>query len=110
MNHKKRNLAKLDKRIWQSNQKRVRRICCSGSNLTKKVSNEQLEPENELYNAGPVDMSHKFEKMYVVRPQRSSCLFSLTHSRNKREASTWVVDIEKGFKPDVLIEANVSPS
>jgi hypothetical protein len=27
-----------------------------------------LEPENELYN-GIADMSHKFEKMYVVRPQ-----------------------------------------
>lgn len=28
-----------------------------------------LEPENELYNQGIVDVSHKFEKMYVVRPQ-----------------------------------------
>ena len=28
-----------------------------------------LEPENELYNAGIVDMSHKYPKMYVVRPQ-----------------------------------------
>ena len=28
-----------------------------------------LEPENELYNGGIVDMSHKFEKMYVIRPQ-----------------------------------------
>ena len=28
-----------------------------------------LEPENELYNAGIVDVSYKFEKMYVVRPQ-----------------------------------------
>lgn len=28
-----------------------------------------LEPENELYNTGIVDMSHHFEKMYVVRPQ-----------------------------------------
>lgn len=28
-----------------------------------------LEAENELYNAGIVDVSHKFEKMYVVRPQ-----------------------------------------
>ncbi|SMC60794.1 DUF2130 domain-containing protein [Moheibacter sediminis] len=28
-----------------------------------------LEAENELYNAGIVDASHKFEKMYVVRPQ-----------------------------------------
>jgi len=28
-----------------------------------------LEAENELYNAGIVDFSHKFEKFYVVRPQ-----------------------------------------
>ena len=28
-----------------------------------------LEPENELYNTGIVDMSHHFEKMYVIRPQ-----------------------------------------
>lgn len=28
-----------------------------------------LEPENELYNNGIVDVSHKYEKMYVVRPQ-----------------------------------------
>jgi hypothetical protein len=28
-----------------------------------------LESENELYNTGIVDVSHKFEKMYVVRPQ-----------------------------------------
>ncbi len=28
-----------------------------------------LEPENELYNNGIIDVSHKFEKMYVIRPQ-----------------------------------------
>lgn len=28
-----------------------------------------LEEENELYNAGIVDVSHKFQKMYVIRPQ-----------------------------------------
>ena len=28
-----------------------------------------LEPENELYNSGIVDVSHKFPKMYVIRPQ-----------------------------------------
>ena len=28
-----------------------------------------LEADNELYNAGIVDVSHKYEKMYVVRPQ-----------------------------------------
>jgi hypothetical protein len=28
-----------------------------------------LEPDSELYNAGIVDVSHRFQKMYVVRPQ-----------------------------------------
>jgi hypothetical protein len=28
-----------------------------------------LEADNELYNTGIVDMSHRFEKMYVIRPQ-----------------------------------------
>ena len=28
-----------------------------------------LEPESELYNTGIVDVSHRYEKMYVVRPQ-----------------------------------------
>ncbi len=28
-----------------------------------------LESENELYNTGIVDVSHRFEKMYVIRPQ-----------------------------------------
>lgn len=28
-----------------------------------------LEPESELYNSGIVDVSYKYEKMYVIRPQ-----------------------------------------
>jgi hypothetical protein len=28
-----------------------------------------LEPDSELYNAGIVDVSHRFPKMYVIRPQ-----------------------------------------
>lgn len=28
-----------------------------------------LEADNELYNQGIVDVSHRFEKMYVIRPQ-----------------------------------------
>ena len=28
-----------------------------------------LEPESNLYNAGIVDVSHKYQKMFVVRPQ-----------------------------------------
>lgn len=28
-----------------------------------------LEPDNELYNGGIVDMSYRYDKMYVIRPQ-----------------------------------------
>jgi hypothetical protein len=28
-----------------------------------------LEAENDLYNTGIVDVSHKYQKMYVIRPQ-----------------------------------------
>lgn len=28
-----------------------------------------LEPESELYNTGIVDVSHRYDKMYVIRPQ-----------------------------------------
>ena len=28
-----------------------------------------LEPESELYNGGIVDVSHRYQKMYVIRPQ-----------------------------------------
>ena len=28
-----------------------------------------IEPESELYNSGIVDVSHRYPKMYVVRPQ-----------------------------------------
>lgn len=28
-----------------------------------------LEPENDLYNSGIVDKSHRYQKMYVIRPQ-----------------------------------------
>ena len=28
-----------------------------------------LEPDSELYNGGIVDVSHRYEKMYIIRPQ-----------------------------------------
>ncbi|WP_077598087.1 DUF2130 domain-containing protein [Olsenella urininfantis] len=36
-----------------------------------------LEPESELYNQGIVDVSWRFEKMYVVRPQLFLVIISL---------------------------------
>jgi hypothetical protein len=50
-----------------------------------------LEPESELYNSGIVDVSHRFSKMYVVRPQffvpiitllRNAGLNSVKYSRS----------------------------
>ena len=43
-----------------------------------------LEPENELYNSGPVDMSHKYEKMYVVRPQSFMTILSLIRNEARK--------------------------
>ncbi len=36
-----------------------------------------LEPESELYNTGIVDVSHRYPKMYVIRPQFFLQLISL---------------------------------
>lgn len=43
-----------------------------------------LEPENELYNDGPVDMSYKYEKMYVVRPQNFMMILSLIRNEARK--------------------------
>jgi len=43
-----------------------------------------LEPENELYNAGPVDMSHRYEKMYIVRPQDFMMMLSLIRNEARK--------------------------
>jgi hypothetical protein len=39
-----------------------------------------LEPENEFYNAGIVDVSYKYPKMYVVRPQAFIPIITLLHN------------------------------
>lgn len=43
-----------------------------------------LEAENELYNRGIVDLSYKYEKMYVIRPQFFLPLISLLKSANMK--------------------------
>ena len=43
-----------------------------------------LEPDNELFNSGPVDMSHKFDKMYVVRPQEFMLILSLIRNEARK--------------------------
>ena len=54
-----------------------------------------LEADNELYNNGIVDMSHKYPKMYVVRPQFFIPIITVLRnaSRNtltvRKEARKW---------------------
>ena len=43
-----------------------------------------LEPESELYNSGIVDVSHRFEKMYVIRPQFFIPLITLLCQTSKK--------------------------
>ena len=43
-----------------------------------------LEPESELYNGGIVDMSHRYEKMYVIRPQFFIPLITLLCQTSKK--------------------------
>ena len=61
-----------------------------------------LEPENELYNEGIIDMSYRFEKMYVIRPQffipiisilRNASLSALTYKAELAEVRNQNIDI-----------------
>lgn len=61
-----------------------------------------LEPENELYNAGIVDVSHKYSKMYVIRPQffipmitllRNAALNSIQYKQQIQEYKSQNLDI-----------------
>lgn len=61
-----------------------------------------LEIDNELYNNGIVDVSYKYEKMYVIRPQffipmitllRNAALNSLQYRRELETAKHQQVDI-----------------
>lgn len=61
-----------------------------------------LEPENELYNLGIVDVSHKYKKMYVIRPQffipvitmlRNSAIHSLEYRKELALIKTQNIDI-----------------
>lgn len=43
-----------------------------------------LEPDSELYNGGIVDVSHRYEKMYVIRPQFFIPLITLLVQTSKK--------------------------
>lgn len=46
-----------------------------------------LEPESDLYNTGIVDMSHRYEKMYVIRPQFFIPLITLLVQTSKKSVT-----------------------
>lgn len=61
-----------------------------------------LEPDNELYNTGIVDKSHRYEKMYVIRPQffipmitilRNAALNSLQYKQELQLVKMQNIDI-----------------
>ena len=63
-----------------------------------------LEPENELYNSGILDVSHRYPKMYVVRPQffipiitvlRNAASKSLQYKSELAEVRAQNLDITK---------------
>ena len=63
-----------------------------------------LEAENELYNSGIVDVSHRYPKMYVVRPQffipiitvlRNAALKSLQYRSELAKVREHNIDITK---------------
>ncbi len=41
-----------------------------------------LEKDNDFYNSGITDVSHKYEKMYVIRPQSFISIITLLRSAN----------------------------
>ena len=51
-------------------------------NLEYAILVTLLEADNELYNRGIVDLSYKYEKMYVIRPQFFLPLVSLLKGAN----------------------------
>ena len=68
-----------------------------------------LESENELYNTGIVDVSHKYPKMYVIRPQffipiitllRNAALNSLGYRQELEIIRRQEMDISK-FEEDM---------
>jgi len=69
-----------------------------------------LEPQNELYNNGIVDVSYKYDKMYVIRPQffiplitilRNAALSSLKYKQELQIVKNQNVDVT-GFESKLL--------
>jgi len=68
-----------------------------------------LEPDSELYNTGIVDVSHRYQKMYVVRPQffiqiitllRNAAMNSLSYKNELALVKSQNIDITN-FETDL---------
>ena len=68
-----------------------------------------LEPENELYNSGIVDVFHRYKKMYVIRPQffipmitllRNAALKSLEYKNELAQIKEQNIDVTN-FEEDL---------
>ncbi len=68
-----------------------------------------LEPDSELYNSGIVDFSHRYPKMYVIRPQffipmitllRNAAMNSLGYRRELEQVRNQNIDISN-FERDM---------
>ena len=68
-----------------------------------------LEPESELYNSGIVDVSYKYEKMYVIRPQffipiitllRDAAMHSLEYKQELERIKKQNIDVSN-FEADL---------
>lgn len=68
-----------------------------------------LEPESELYNSGIVDVSHRYPKMYIIRPQffipiitllRNAALKSLAYKTELAHVKAQNIDITN-FESDL---------
>ena len=53
-----------------------------------------LEADSELYNSGIVDMSHRYPKMYVIRPQFFIPMITLIRNASQR-ALSYKVELER---------------
>tara|TARA_Y100001968_G_scaffold333383_1_gene395869 strand:- start:1253 stop:2554 length:1302 start_codon:yes stop_codon:yes gene_type:complete len=73
-----------------------------------------LEPDSELYNSGIVDVSHRYQKMYIIRPQlfliiisilRNAAIKSLKYKTELAEIKSQNIDITH-FENDLELFKN----
>jgi hypothetical protein len=74
------NKKTIDSHLKKLNDDRIKKGCEYAILVTL------LEPDNELYNRGIVDVSYKYDKMFVVRPQFFLPMISLLKNASIKSA------------------------